>query len=284
MQVLLFQAVGMPDGSIVIPPPFTAEGQPSLPGEGAADLEVELIDAGGTPLLRHRVAFATPCAMPASASLSAHTPPRLAQALIAQHDKARTLRVRQWGLVLHERTVTEPPAIDVAWPSADALDGGEVELSWSCADAAVSGLWQFSNNGRTWTSLSLPQPAGSCKVDLGSLPGGRNCRLRLLSSDGVQTHRIDSAAFVLKPRGWVALLLAPADGTSVPGDAEVELLGQGFELEKRVAEFDKLSWSSSIDGELGTGHRRRVRLSPGRHQITLSVFGRAAPPVSIAVG
>lgn len=284
MQVLLFQAIALPDGAIVVPPPFTAEGLASPPGEGPADLEVELLDAGGTPLVRHRVAFGSPCAVPAGGGRPAESPPRLAQALIAQHAKARTLRVSQWGRTLHERTVTAPAAIDVAWPTAAALAGTEVKLAWSCDDAGVVGLWQFSNDGRNWTPVSLPQAAGSSTVDMRSLPGGKTCRLRLLTSDGVQTQRIDSKPFTLKARGWVAMLLAPADGTRVTGDAEIELVGQGFETEKRQAEFDDLSWTSSIDGDLGTGHRRRVRLSPGEHQITLSTHGRTSRAVSIVVG
>ena len=284
MQVLLFQAIGLPDGAIVVPPPFTAEGLASAPGEGPADLEVELLDAGGTPLVRHRVAFGSPCAMPVDGGRRADSPPRLAQALIAQHAKARTLRVSQWGRTLHERTVTTPAAIDVAWPTATALAKTMVKLSWSCGDTGVVGFWQFSNDGRNWTPVSLPQAAGACTVDIRSLPGGKTCRLRLLASDGVQTQRIDSEPFALKARGWVALLLAPADGTRVAGDAEIELVGQGFEVEKRQPEFDQLSWVSSIDGDLGTGHRRRVRLSPGQHQITLSTHGRTSPAVSILVG
>jgi hypothetical protein len=284
MQVLLFQAIGMPDGSLVVPPPFTTEGVASPPGEGPADLEVELLDAAGAVLVRQRVAFASPCAMPAPGRPPAEPPPRLAQALIAHHAKARTLRVSQWGRSLHERTVKAAPAIDVAWPAAGALAGAELKLAWSCADAAVFGLWQFSNDGRNWTPLSLPQPAGSCGVDLRMLPGGKACRLRLLACDGVQTHRIDSKPFALKPRGWVSLLLAPADGSRIASDQPIELVGQGFEIEKREAEFDKLGWASSIDGDLGSGHRRRVRLSNGKHLITLTVHGRSARSVSVVVG
>jgi hypothetical protein len=211
-------------------------------------------------------------------------PPRLAQALIAHHAKARTLRVSQWGRVLHERRVKELPAIDVAWPAADVLAGADASLSWTCADPAVVALWQFSTDGKRWLPLTLPQPAGSSRVDLRAVPGGKSCRLRLLVSDGVQTHRFDSKPFARKARGWVALLLAPADGSQAAAGAEVELVGQGFETEKRVAEFDKLQWVSSIDGELGSGHRRRVRLSPGKHQITLSVAGRASSSVLLRVG
>lgn len=284
MPVLLFQAIALPDGGIFVPPPFTVEGEPSVPGESPADLEIELLDAEDAPLVRHRAGFATPCAVLSAGDRAGATAPRLAQALIAHHAKARTLRVSQWGRVLHERRVKAPPAIDVAWPGADVLAGADATLSWTCSDPAVVALWQFSTDGKSWLPLTLPQPAGSSRVDLRAAPGGKACRLRLLASDGVQTHRVDSKPFARKARGWVALLLAPADGSQASAGAEIELVGQGFETEKRVPEFDKLQWVSSIDGELGTGHRRRVRLSPGKHQITLSVAGKASSSVLLRVG
>ncbi len=284
MPVLLFQAIALPDGGIHVPPPFTTEGEPSQPGESPADLEIELLDAEDAPLVRHRVGFATPCAVPPPGMPAEAAPPRLAQALIAHHAKARTLRVSQWGRVLHERRVKAPPAIDAAWPGAEVLAGAEATLSWSCADPAVVAMWQFSADGKNWLPLTLPQPAGKSRLDLRAVPGGKACRLRLLASDGVQTQRIDSPAFARKARGWVALLMAPADGSQAAAGAEVELVGQGFEAERRLAEFDKLQWVSSIDGALGSGHRRRVRLSPGKHQITLTVAGKASSSVQLRVG
>jgi len=283
MQVLLFQAIAMPDGGIFVPPSFTTDGQVSPPGESPADLEVELLDAKDATLVRHRVGFASPCAVAVDAGRAGESPPRLAQALIAHHAKARTLRVSQWGRVLYERRVAVPPAIDVAWPTAGALAGAEATLSWSCADPLVGGMWQFSNDGKSWMTLTLPQPAGTSIVDLRSLPGGKACRLRLLASDGVQIQRVDGKPFVRKARGWVALLLAPADGSLASTNAEIEFVGQGFEIEKRLAELDSLQWASSIDGELGSGHRRRVRLSPGKHQITLTVQGRASSVITVRV-
>ena len=284
MQVLLFQAIGLPDGSIVVPASFTSEGVTSPPGEGQADLEVELLADDGASLVRHRVAFASPCAVPTGEGAPRETLPRIAQALIAHHAKACTLRVSQWGRTLYERTVTTPPVIDVAWPTETDLGGTEVKLSWSCNDTGVNGLWQFSNDGQNWTPVSLPQPAGTCTVNLGALPGGNACGLRLLASDGVQTHTIDSKTFALKPRGWVALLLAPPDGMRADVDAVIELVGQGFEIEKQQEDFDNLHWTSSIDGDLGAGHRRRVRLSAGQHQISLSVLGITQSAVSIVIG
>lgn len=283
MQVLLFQAIALPEGGIFVPPSFTIDGQVSPAGEGPADLEVELLDAKDAVLVRHRVVFAAPCAVPADGGRQGESPPRVAQALIAHHAKARTLRVSQWGRVLHERRVLTPPAIDVAWPSAIALAGAEATLSWTCADPLVAGMWQFSSDGKTWSSLTLPQPAGASVADLRSLPGGKTCRLRLLVSDGVQTQRFDGKPFARKSRGWVALLLAPADGSTAATDAVIELVGQGFEIEKRLTEFDSLQWASSIDGDLGSGYRRRVRLSPGKHQITLTVQGRASSAISVRV-
>lgn len=283
MPQLLFQAVALPDGKIIVPPPFLADGAASQPSDGAADLEVELLDAAGASLVRRRVAWVTPCAPAAGSGAGAQAPARIAQALLPYDASAVVLRVSQWGRVVHERVAKRPPEVKITWPTAKALAGPKAALSWTCPTGETChGLLQYSHDGERWQSLSLPQPPGRLPIDARYLPGGPECRLRLLVSDGLHTHRFDGKPFALKPRGWVAMILRPADRAVLEGGA-VELVGQGFEVEARLGEFEALAWRSSLDGELGRGHRLHAALSRGKHEITLSARGAGLQTIQVEV-
>jgi bacterial leucyl aminopeptidase len=63
---------------------------------------------------------------------------------------------------------------------------------------------------------------------------------------------------------------SPTSGQVVPRDAQVTLRGTASDAEDGVISGG-IRWSSSIDGDLGTGASRTVALSPGAHAITAIV-------------
>jgi hypothetical protein len=65
------------------------------------------------------------------------------------------------------------------------------------------------------------------------------------------------------------MILAPADQERVPRGGATLLQGQGYWREERRPELKELTWTSSIDGELGAGALVEVNLSPGVHRIEL---------------
>lgn len=48
------------------------------------------------------------------------------------------------------------------------------------------------------------------------------------------------------------------------------LAAQGYHLEDHQPDWD-VAWSSSLDGNLGTGARLQVALSPGEHTLTARI-------------
>jgi leucyl aminopeptidase len=82
---------------------------------------------------------------------------------------------------------------------------------------------------------------------------------------------------------------SPAADQTLPGSRQVQLAGSASDPEDGSIS-DRLAWSSSVDGALGTGATRSVTLSPGVHTITAAVAdsggatGTATASVTITVG
>jgi hypothetical protein len=81
---------------------------------------------------------------------------------------------------------------------------------------------------------------------------------------------------------------SPTANQSLPG-SEVQLSGTATDTEDGTIS-DRLVWSSSVDGALGTGATRKVSLSPGAHTITAVVqdsggaMATATASVTVTVG
>jgi leucyl aminopeptidase len=82
---------------------------------------------------------------------------------------------------------------------------------------------------------------------------------------------------------------SPAAGGMLPASRQVQLAGSATDPEDGSIS-DRLAWSSSVDGALGTGAMRSVTLSAGVHTITAAVadsggaMGTATAAVTITVG
>jgi hypothetical protein len=109
------------------------------------------------------------------------------------------------------------------------------------------------------------------------LPGSTSAFVRILATDGVNTGEGDAGPFTVSGNEPTALINAPADeATYMPGE-NVLFAGEGFDLEDGPLADDALTWTSSLDGVLGTGGTvERADLSQGSHLITLTVRDSAS--------
>ena len=139
------------------------------------------------------------------------------------------------GVRAHDRTA--PPRDDlevkVEWPAS--LSATEIVRWRASADGCFASLGYSNDGGETWTPLALPGPGDTIQVDAGALPGGRECALELIVTDGFQTRRIRSDAYEVEPKGWVLQILSPAAGAKLPPGQPVLLAAQGYHLEERRA-------------------------------------------------
>jgi hypothetical protein len=254
--------------------------------QGALDqplVTIELLDDAGELIGRQPVAVSPLCgyAAPSSGEL-------FLSDKIAFPPETRLVHFR-WSdsdTLLHELRVTEvSPEIRLTWaPPMDGIEGEQV-ISWEARHREGLPLHFIAlythTDGAAWRPLCLPQDSSELVVDFDALPGGSG-QIKVLASDGVNTTEAVSAGFAVREKGYVAYILSPPDGLSVPAGHAVWLQGQGFHLEEERPELEELAWASSLDGRLGTGPLIEAGLSQGRHLITLSV-GNAQASLSLDV-
>lgn len=148
------------------------------------------------------------------------------------------------------------PASTFQWYGRD-LDG----------DTLTYTVRSSTDGGETWNVLALSTSATLLTLDaatLQGLPAGPTV-VQVLVTDGVRSAVAEAGTFsVANQAPTVAILAAEIDGDFV--------VLSGFATDREDATLDGLSWSSDLDGPLGTGKRLRIRtsdLTPGSHQITL---------------
>jgi hypothetical protein len=151
---------------------------------------------------------------------------------------------------------------------------GIYTITWTANDAdgdplAYSVL--YSPNGSDWLPVAVNITQTQVAVNAAELAGGNAARVRVLASDGVHTTADESdAPFTVARKGPQAFILSPErDITLAPG-TPLWLQGYAYDLEDGTLQDTALRWSSSRDGNLGTGGQVLVNLSPGEHIITLT--------------
>jgi hypothetical protein len=192
-------------------------------------------------------------------------------------EETRTLRFirADTNTTVHEITRPESqPQIQFDWdpPEEMVVDGRQV-ISWTAGhpeELPLQFLVFYSHtDGQTWQPANLPLEDRELELDFDQLPGGERCRVKVLATDGANTTEVESGTFRVAEKGLRATILAPEDGATFPLGQAIWLRGQGFHLEEQRPELEDLTWTSSIDGELGSGSVVEVGPSQGRHDITL---------------
>lgn len=146
------------------------------------------------------------------------------------------------------------------------------EMSDQDGDALTATLL-YSPDGERWQVVATGIGDGDLVGPaVERLPGSDRGRLRILVSDGVHTTVAGGEPTVRvpdrPPRAWI---LSPGVPLRVPLGSRVELAGAASDPEGRIIGDAGLRWSSSRDGELGTGAGLTVEgLSAGHHVITLT--------------
>ncbi|WP_372351187.1 hypothetical protein [Streptomyces sp. KL116D] len=241
-------------------------------GEHAPDaLVVESVDAEGRVIGRGLV-----LTVPLCAYRSGLPAPRLVAGAVAVVEGASSLRFLFHHREVHHFVVPRgSPEVRLSWRPEGEQCGAQV-IRWDArhperADLAYVVL--YSADSRTWTPLCLPQAETETSVDFDELPGGAECQIRVMASDGLHTAVVDSPAFAVRGKGPQPLILCPDDGAEIPFGAPVVLMGQAAFPEDPGRFSDDLRWRSSRDGDLGTGPSLDVVLSLGDHTLTLQAAG-----------
>jgi hypothetical protein len=173
---------------------------------------------------------------------------------------------------------------------------GPVTLTWDGSDLdgdslTYTVLYSFDNRN-TWRALTLMSTNNGITFDSSQLEGTAGARtgyFRVVVNDGVLTGYADDGPFSVAGKAPIARIANPDDGSTYGYGQTVALEGQGQDFEDSTLEDASLSWTSSLDGFLGTGHLLHPSLlSAGSHIITLTAtdsdgqIGTATVVVEIA--
>ena len=192
-------------------------------------------------------------------------------------------------------TVTAGPASPVAQivspNGGDTIDADEITVSWTASDPdAGDSLFftvQFSpDGGNTWESVAENLRGVNKEViDRIDVQATQQGKFRVLVTDGIHTTTAQSTGvFTIAERPPLVDILAPLTGTPYVKGESVSLEAYAFDYDAGGLPNEALKWSSSLDGELGTGEELIVStLSVGSHVITLSADNPGGPPVTATV-
>jgi hypothetical protein len=231
------------------------------------DYCLELYDAGGTRL-------SSTCFDVSFGFGDSTTPMTTAPfALTVPYPPAtRQIVLKHGAVVVASRTVSNSaPSV-----SASVSGGGTVKtITWTATDPdgdtlSYSVLYS-ADNKQTWFGLATDLTAAPYSLDTSGLPGGSTAYVRVLATDGVNTGSADAGPFPVANKAPAAVIEAPLDQAAFAYGENVLMLGEGMDLEEGSLPDSALTWTSSLDGVLGTGRwLERNNLRIGTHQITLT--------------
>jgi hypothetical protein len=152
---------------------------------------------------------------------------------------------------------------------------GTYTITWTASDADGETLHyaiSFSpDGGVSWNPLVLDTTETQWPVDAGRLPGSTNAKIRVEASDDFQVGvDISDAPFTVERKGPQVFILLPREDVTIPLGTPLWLQGYAYDLEDGTLDSSVLNWTSSLDGDLGTGNQVLVTLLEGEHVIKLT--------------
>ncbi|MFQ5813280.1 MAG: carboxypeptidase regulatory-like domain-containing protein [Anaerolineae bacterium] len=186
------------------------------------------------------------------------------------------LTLKQGTSVLGQVQVSaHAPEISITSPKSGQSWSGTQTVTWMAGDADNDQLsfrvFYSPDDGRSWVPLSADLIENRYVVDTDWLAGGDQARIRVIASDGINTGTAEVESLDVTRKGPRVSIVAPEDGYQIrPGDPLV-LWSHAYDLEDGALPNNALSWSSDLQGALGSGPELVVSdLLRGVHRITLT--------------
>ena len=171
------------------------------------------------------------------------------------------------------------PTVDVTFPNGgELLTGPSTTFTWTAADLdgdALSYMLEYStDDGTTWQTLAVSWNAPNHPVDLTKLHGSNQALIRVTASDGFNCAQAQSqGTFTVPNHAPTADVSSPEDKHLYVGDQTIILEGTGSDIEDGAVNGPQLTWTSNLNGPLGTGLSlafNAMTLQEGTHTITLT--------------
>jgi len=130
----------------------------------------------------------------------------------------------------------------------------------------------YTPDGSNWTPIATGINETTYEFDTTQIAGGENCLVKVIVSDGINTAEDKSdAAFTVVRKPPTVTIISPADSSTMVATRPSPLLASGYDPEDGMLDDTNFSWSSDIDGILGTGASVYLdSITPGGHTITVT--------------
>jgi len=181
------------------------------------------------------------------------------------------------GVTAAELRLTDnSPTVQVLSPNGGEQVGEQLDIAWSASDMdgdKLKYIIEFSNNnGAKWSPIAIDYNDNELVVDSNYLPGGPNCLIKVIASDGWnRSEDISDAPFSITTKPPKVNILEPADGSILLYSSNMQGRCTVYDPETGyITDPNKIIWSSSIDGFLGKGNLTGFRLSLGNHILSLT--------------
>lgn len=247
------------------------------PPEPSGPFEIDQLDERGSVIARTKCQLSPPACGRAGVPMWQDI-----QAYVPLNDATMKLRLRDGDLARHEVEVSRTrPQLDL--PLVNASEG-RAAARWNASHKKplVFNVALFTEPGRVFP-LALATRENNIDIDPTSFPGGDQCRIAVVATDGVRSTSILSEPFQLPQQPPVLYLLSPTDGTRFGAFEPIGLNGTAMDRGGLALPDEHLSWH--IDG-VAVSHGQRLEavpaLAPGPHTIELR-YGDAASSVAIEV-
>ncbi len=245
--------------------PTTTPLQPTLGTSSIYDIVV--LDGSGTVLATENIVFNMPEPIDVQPFLNT----------IALTAASAEVQIRLNGNTVLTQRIASPnnPTLTLD-PIGPTLNEGDT-VSWNGTDTDGDSLTYdvlySADDGATWLSVARSISESSYTFsDLSVLSGSSEARVRVVANDGYNAAEVTSPPFTTPNTAPTSSILAPATGSQYAPGELIILLGSGTDNEDGSLAGTQLSWSSDIDGSLGTGREVATRnLTVGQHNITLTV-------------
>lgn len=261
MPILMVQGVVKEDYSIGFSPIWQMKGLPDMVSEQGEYL-LELLSSTGQALYstRFSIHYGKPDAAPIF-SLKVPFLPGTDRLVISDDSQSVGEIVRSGSLP--EIHVTGQPVFSTE---------SQIPLQWSAQDAngdlLTYSLYYQCDDSPFWQTLDADLTETSYVVDTSILPGGKNCQVRLMSSDGFNTTEAFWQPFSVGDSPPIVQIFNEEEAV-YQGKDGVWLHGAALDVEDGLLPDENLHWFSDLDGDLGMGKSLLVNLSFGSHILTL---------------
>ncbi|MBN2226828.1 MAG: thrombospondin type 3 repeat-containing protein [candidate division Zixibacteria bacterium] len=173
-----------------------------------------------------------------------------------------------------------PPSLSINTPSGGESWSGEQSITWQYSDSdsdTTSFVVQYSNDGVDWMAISTLINDTILVWETDLFPGGANCYIRVMASDGLNTTNAVSNAFTIQSKGPACSIKNPRDSIEIVLSHVIGFVGSAKDPEDGPLPDSSLAWYSSLDGLLGFGNYISIDyLTVGDHLISLEAHDNDA--------